>query len=55
MNYCEMWCNVECCNFRHGAMWNVIEMRNVRRGIWRGVDCGVLACVILHNARCGKI
>ena len=22
---CEMWCDVECCNFRHGA----IEMQNV--------------------------
>ena len=46
---------VECCNFKHGAMWNAIEMQNVRRGIWRGVDCGVLVCGMLHNARCVKL
>ena len=37
-----MWCDVECCNFRHGVMWNAIEMQNVRCGIWRVVECGVL-------------
>ena len=37
-----MWCDVECCNFRHGVMWNATEMQNVRCGIWRVVDCGVL-------------
>ena len=41
LSVCEMWCNVECCNFRHGVMWNAIEMR-------RGVDCGVLVCGMLH-------
>ena len=40
----EMWCDMECCNFRHGAMWNAIEMRNVGCGKWRGVACGVMAC-----------
>ena len=48
---CEMWCDVKCCNFRHGAT----EMQNVRCGIWCGVECGVLACGMLHNARCGKL
>ena len=41
----------ECCHFRHG----VIKMQNVRCGIWRGVECGVLVCEMLHNARCGKL
>ena len=48
---CEMGCNVECCNFRHG----VIEMQNVWCGIWLGVECGVLVYGMLHNARCGKL
>ena len=26
---CELWCDMECCNFRHGAMRNAIEMQNV--------------------------
>ena len=56
---CKMWCvmrcDVECCNFRHGAMWNAIEMQNVRGGIWRGVACGVMVCGMLHNTRCGYL
>ena len=42
-----MGCNVECCNFRHG----VIEMQNVRCGIWCGMECVVLVCGMLHNAK----
>ena len=40
----------ECWNFRHVAT----EMQNVRCGTWRGVECGVLVCGMLHNARFGK-
>ena len=44
VNYGAMWCDVECCNFRHG----VIEMQNVRCGM----ECVVLVCGMLHNAKC---
>ena len=46
---CEMcvWCDVECRNFRHG----VIKMQNVWCGIWRGVECIVPVCGMLHNAK----
>ena len=47
-----MWCNVECCNFRHGVMWYTIEILNVCCGIWHSAECGILVCRMLHNARC---
>ena len=25
----ETWCDVECCSFRHGAIWNATEIQNV--------------------------
>ena len=35
---CELWCGVECCNFRHGATWpNATEMQNV---MWNMAWCG---------------
>ena len=46
--WCQCMWNVECCNFRHG----VIEMQNVWSGTWRGVECGVRVCGMLHNAKC---
>ena len=46
--------DVECCNFRHGVMWNVTEMQNVRCGIWRGVECCTMqdaeSCDVMRNA-----
>ena len=59
--WCELWCDVKC--VRCGplqfqtccAMWNAIELQNVWCGIWRGVDCVVVLCEMLHNARCGKL
>ena len=47
----EMWCDVECCNFRHGAT----EMQNMRCGIWRGVEYGVLVCGMLLNCKMRKV
>ena len=48
---CEMWYTVECCNFCQG----VIEMQNVLRGLCRDVECGVLVCEMLPNAKCVKL
>ena len=46
---CEMWCDVKCCNFRHGAT----EMQNVRCGIWCGVELNVVSwyvkCCIMQD------
>ena len=44
----------------YGAMWNVAILVMVCCGMrlkckMCGVDCGVLACGMLHNARCGKL
>ena len=44
-----MWCDVDCCNFRRGVMWNAIEMQNVT------VMCNMVWCGMLHNASCGKV
>ena len=61
---CEMWCDVECCNFRHGVMWNVTEMQNVWCGMsWCGMLCpgmwNVLQCkmwkVIWCEMWCGIV
>ena len=55
--WCGMVCRdvVEWFYVNCGAMWNVAISDMVWCGIWRGVDCGVLVCGTLHNARCGKI
>ena len=33
------------------VMWNVTEMQNVWCGIYHGVECCVLVCGMLYNAR----
>ena len=45
MNYggCAMWCDVECCHFRHGVMWNVIEMPQNRCDVEYGVVRNVVS------------
>ena len=59
---CELRCDVKCgvmsVYVKCGAMWTVafvIEMQNVRCGIWPGVECGVLVCGMLLNEKCGKL
>ena len=50
---CELRCDVKC-----GAMWTVafvIQMQNVRCGLWPGVECGVLVCGMLLKEKCGKL
>ena len=41
-----------------GAMWNVAISDMVRLKCncveYGGVECGVLVCVMLHNAKCGQ-
>ena len=61
MVQCEMWCETAVSMYvKSGAMWNVaisdmVRLKCVMWNIWYGVECGVLVCGMLHNARCGKL
>ena len=42
---------MECCNFRHGVMWNVIEMQmcDVKYGVEWNVVCWYVQCCIMQD------
>ena len=44
-----MKCDVECCSFRHGVMWNVIEMCDVEYGIVQNVVSWYVECCIMQD------
>ena len=44
-----MKCDVECCSFRPGVMWNVIEMCDVEYGIVQNVVSWYVECCIMQD------
>ena len=55
-NYGATWNVVRCGMLQSQTWWMWLKCKiSVWCGIWRVVDCGVLVCGMLHNARCGKL
>ena len=46
---CEMWCDVECCNFRHGVMWNANTQCDIEYGVVWTVVSWYVECYIMQD------
>ena len=52
---CEMCETAMSVYVKSGARCGMLQFQTWWDVVWYGVECGVLVCGMLHNARCGKL